>query len=891
MGAVTERRRRRATPKRASSASAADLLDVVALSDDGVVVRADGALVRYAELVPSNPDVLSDEQRADLIHGLGYRMLAHLLDTRGGQDAQFYVEGRPVQLRDLLRAHETRVEHMLTHTDRERHAGMRELASAYRETLTAHALDNAAMDLRVYLVAPFHPRRHGLTRSEDEHREALRNSEKHLDVMCADLDALGFAAVPLDGREVAELIYRAANPSTADRGHIPNVQITGELDAPADREAAVAAARALRNELGASPADFSNAHYVRLEDDLLECLYVSSTAENTPLGWLLEPIKDISRPFSMSVHVHARERIGDRKKVGGKRKRLYALNEGGRRRGETPNPKRLAQEEEVVALDEEMRKRKGMALYETTTTMTVREPHQLAMRETGQPPDVRRLAESADDAATAIRSASGATAKRPQWLQQTLLQTTWPLGIDNTREYIDVASRRYATPHVAASLPVFGGSCGSPLPDGALPLFMAKELGTLEGFNPWDPRFINRLMVVNGLQGSGKTMLGITVASMLLPLGVNITVVDRSDHWKLLTELVPGGAHLSLGPGRDHASINPWDAGEPGSLDAETISGLIDLHEVLIGDRGAGADTAALSPLERSLLDTAIRETYQRVARVREPCVPLERDLKSILEQLRDDERTKNGGAGSQVSETYDSMARRLDEYVYDGRNAYLVDRPTSVPADAPLTVFDMRHAGKQTVAAMFIALQHTLAKIERRRAQRLASTLPSDRYFTGDMFATDEAWQYFQRHATAVFFHEVVRRSRHLGLFLLAITQHLDDFNNAQGLPLLRSATMKLFFQQSAQELHYLKDTLDLTTGEIATIKNLGTAPGRYSRGYLINGPRGRGEVTLRLGRRQYWIATSNPDDQPTRTAALERHPGDPWAAVHDLAKEAHHR
>jgi hypothetical protein len=236
-------------------------------------------------------------------------------------------------------------------------------------------------------------------------------------------------------------------------------------------------------------------------------------------------------------------------------------------------------------------------------------------------------------------------------------------------------------------------------------------------------------------------------------------------------------------------------------------------------------------------------------------------------------------------------MARRLDEYVYDGRNAYLVDRPTSVPADAPLTVFDMRHAGKQTVAAMFIALQHTLAKIERRRAQRLASTLPSDRYFTGDMFATDEAWQYFQRHATAVFFHEVVRRSRHLGLFLLAITQHLDDFNNAQGLPLLRSATMKLFFQQSAQELHYLKDTLDLTAGEIATIKNLGTAPGRYSRAYLINGPRGRGEVTLRLGRRQYWIATSNPDDQPARTAALDRHRGDPWAAVHDLAKEAHHR
>ena len=93
-------------------------------------------------------------------------------------------------------------------------------------------------------------------------------------------------------------------------------------------------------------------------------------------------------------------------------------------------------------------------------------------------------------------------------------------------------------------------------------------------------------------------------------------------------------------------------------------------------------------------------------------------------------------------------------------------------------------------------------------------------------MFGTDEAWQYFQRRTTAEYFHDLVRRSRHLGLFLLAITQHLDDFNNAQGLPLLRSATMKVFFQQSAQELHYLKDTLGLTAGEIDIIRTSAPPP-----------------------------------------------------------------
>jgi hypothetical protein len=318
-------------------------------------------------------------------------------------------------------------------------------------------------------------------------------------------------------------------------------------------------------------------------------------------------------------------------------------------------------------------------------------------------------------------------------------------------------------------------------------------------------------------------------------------------------------------------------------VDGETIGGLVDLHEVLIGDRHADSDSYALSPLERNLLELAIRGTYQRGAREQRPV--MERDLQAELEHLRDDERAK-AGAETEVSATYNSLARRLDQYVRDGRDAYLVDRATSVPHDAPLVVFDTRRAGKQIVAAMFIALRWTLARVERRRAERLTVGDPLAT-FRGDAFFSDEAWQYFQRRATGEFFHDLVRRSRHLGLFLLAITQHLDDFNNAQGRPLLRSATMKVFFQQAPEELRYLTDTLGLSDNEVRLISRLGTAPGRFSRAYLINGPRGRGEVTLRLGELEYWLATSNDRDQERRNAALARHPGDPWAALHELAKE----
>ena len=142
------------------------------------------------------------------------------------------------------------------------------------------------------------------------------------------------------------------------------------------------------------------------------------------------------------------------------------------------------------------------------------------------------------------------------------------------------------------------------------------------------------------------------------------------------------------------------------------------------------------------------------------------------------------------------------------------------------------------------------------------------------------------ERRATGAYFTDLARRSRHLGLFMLAITQHLADLDNEYGRPLLRSATMKLFFQQSIDELRYLQDALGLSDNEVRLISRLKTSKGSYSRAYWINGPRGRGEVSLRVSGLEYWLATSEPGrDVPLRAAALARHGDDTWAALHELA------
>jgi hypothetical protein len=56
------------------------------------------------------------------------------------------------------------------------------------------------------------------------------------------------------------------------------------------------------------------------------------------------------------------------------------------------------------------------------------------------------------------------------------------------------------------------------------------------------------------------------------------------------------------------------------------------------------------------------------------------------------------------------------------------------------------------------------------------------------------------------------------------------------------------------------MRDALKLTDAKVAQIAHLKTDKRRAAQAYLINGTRGRGTVSVRLGPRGYWICTSDP-------------------------------
>jgi hypothetical protein len=209
------------------------------------------------------------------------------------------------------------------------------------------------------------------------------------------------------------------------------------------------------------------------------------------------------------------------------------------------------------------------------------------------------------------------------------------------------------------------------------------------------------------------------------------------------------------------------------------------------------------------------------------------------------------------------------------------------VPEDAPLLVFDTRMVPSELSGAVLFAIaEHVSTRLENRQRELRHDADGGGKYVGRSMLVIDEAWKLVGRRATGEWVNDLARRARHLGLFLVAISQQLSDFAGEYGRALIRNSTMQLFLRQSPDELRYVQDALRLSPEEILAIGRLKTVKRSYSQAYWINGTRGRGTIALRVGPTEYWAATSDPIvDAPQREAALRDVDGDPWLALEQLS------
>ena len=858
---------------------AADLLGVAAIGEDGLLVRDDGEYVRYLEVGSVNPLVMEQAEGERVSAAFG-QLAARLPDR---QSLQLYVQGTPLDLEDVLAEETHRCEQAAgaaeDAAEDERATAIRRLGIAQEQSIRATALNVAPLTLRYLVICPWRPAgrplrsgsrsRRALRVKASVHERAMRDSLRHVEGVRSDLEAMGVPARPLDGREVLDLLHARFDPDAQLVGELPASFMCPEVIASPvageDAEDASARASALASAICTAELGLSERSHVAIGNSAEEVFYVSLAPEQTWLGWLLHMMQ-APRPFTLSVHIQATERYRERMAQKRRYRRIHGVNRGVEQRGRPLDPDARVQEEEAAELNDELATSAGAGIYRVSIYGS--------LLESGPTPDTETLHELCQAAGREVTMACDARIGHGLFAQGALWRSTLPLGRDAARR-----RRKYVSRNVGDTFPLCGTSCGSPE---GIPLGYALPGRTLERLDPFDPAHPNHLLLVNGMSGAGKTMAAIILLIRALAQGASGWVIDRAGHFDFLCSLIPGAASLEIG-GDAHA-INSWDVDDPAQVGAEKIDYLLALHALLLGEHHAGRDSYGLTDLEANLLGLAIAEVYARCALTGEE--PRELLLQEELERRYHAERGE-GSVG--IAEALRNLSMRLNNYIGDGPYAYLADRPTTIPAGAPLVVFDTRSIpDAKAAAALFVICEHVKSRIARTRALHLTGAGPKHTWGGKSFLVVDEAWKLIERPSTGRWFNEFVRRSRHYALWLIAISQQLSDFDCEYGTALLANAAMRLFLRQETRELAYVKGALKLTDEAIDAISTLKTVRGAFSTAYLMNGTRGEGTLQIGVGPLEYWIASSDPArDEPVRRHALRQAQQQSWPALRLLVSE----
>jgi hypothetical protein len=872
--------------------TAADELPIQSLSADGLLVRDDGALVRYLELIPTNPLVYD----ADGCERMTTAMTRMLMQIPAHMSIQCYVQGDHVSLEELVQSMRAETDGaaapLLASAEPLRQAqghALRGLADLHEEGICQWSEAQAALQVKFVLVVPFEPAKRRrplgalpvdrpvnektpLRRRLADHLSHARDSYHLTEQLATALRAVDFTVTMMKGPQVADLLWRRLAPTKARSlpEQAPSRSApcwVGSLDHAIDAPRSQQAAARLRTALAQGAIDTRPARHVVVDGDLELTGYLSRRPQRTFYGWLLYAMQS-DYPWTLSVHIHMRDRQAEMTRLQRQGRMLSSLNQAENGPG---NIEQFEQESEVQSVRLELATG-AQSVADVSYYLSIRQPG-------GHDP--RALRETALRALREMSSHIDAAVQQGEGQQPDLWRSTLPLGLDVARRTIRMVSR-----NAADSVPFCSTSCGSST---GIPFAFAEPGRTVERINPFDRLHRNPLTLLYATSGSGKTATLAALATAAIARGTQVSIIDRSTggHYKFMCSLIPGAEHIELGA-EESQRINCWDVDDLARVPREKVVFLVQLHSLLIGDHDAAGGAPGLEPLERSLLGRAIRETYRRA--LEQGRVPRESMLREVLNDLTVAERVH--------SEEHSAVYRRLTLNVADlcdeGTYAYLFDGETSVDFDreAPVVVFNTAQLPNDVDAAvLFVVFDYITNRVSKRWEHQLhrraAGHVPAGPFDGASMLVFEEVWKLLESPATAGAVAERARRGRHIGLWTVALSQSKSDMASPHAKALLDNAVIHLMLGQSKEDLAGpVIETAGLSSEELTQISQLQTIKEEVAEAYMINGRRGRGAVGIRLGTRLYWAVTTEPhEDVPLRAQALQQADGNPWEALDLLA------
>ena len=307
-------------------------------------------------------------------------------------------------------------------------------------------------------------------------------------------------------------------------------------------------------------------------------------------------------------------------------------------------------------------------------------------------------------------------------------------------------------------------------------------------FDRFSPKMPNANSITLATSWAWKSFTTKLEVLRYLLLGTEVIIIDPENEYKWLVEKV-WWTYVNVSV-NSHQYINPFDL-PPKLEDREyaewdllrwKIMELIWLISVLVG---------WLTPVEESVLDTAIQQTYalKEIDFTSDPegkTPPLMEDLLTVLEW----------------TEWWNMLAIKLSKYVtWSFWN--LFNNYTNIDLDNWLTVFSIRDIEDALkTPAMYNVLNYIWTKVRAQKKKRL--------------LVVDEAWIMMKEEMAASFLFWLIKRARKYKLWVTTITQDVEDFlNSPYGKPIVSNAAVQILLKQSTASMKSMDKVFSLSEAE----------------------------------------------------------------------------